>query len=227
MPFLSSWSTFDKRVLLHFSHSVLETFVRCRQAKSSDAESGGILLGTVHGSNLLITETTTPTRLDIRRRCFFERLPFGHISIAKSAGRPVGAPSGIRVSGMLIQRSIPARRNWIKVNGRPVLAVIVGHYALHIELITSTATTSVSSTLNVLFLVCFALDRCICKIRLPLLAGFADTPLQNNHALTTRALTSSSCARAVLSFAWKSCASLRAAPNLLIRRALSLLSCVR
>lgn len=153
MPFLSSWSTTDKRVLLHFSDPVLEMFARCRQAKSSDTESGGILLGTVHGSNLLITEATTPTTLDIRRRCFFERLPFEHLSIAKerweaSEGtiRYLGewhthpedypCPSGLDKSEWM---TLAQRRQ----DGRPVLAAIVGREALHVELTSPKGTNSV------------------------------------------------------------------------------------
>lgn len=79
---MSSWATDDRKVLLHFSEAAINTFSRHIQADSSDCEAGGLLLGSVHGSNILIEEATTPTAWDKRFRYFFERMPFGHEAIA-------------------------------------------------------------------------------------------------------------------------------------------------
>ena len=61
---MSSWATEDKRTLLHFSGSSLETFYQYIQASEFDCEAGGILLGSVHGAHLLIEHATAPTAWD-------------------------------------------------------------------------------------------------------------------------------------------------------------------
>lgn len=71
MHFMSAWATDDRRVLLNFAEAALETFLQHIQIKNSDGEAGGLLLGTVHGSNMLITEATVPTAWDKRFRFFF------------------------------------------------------------------------------------------------------------------------------------------------------------
>lgn len=145
MPFMNSWATPDQRVLLSLDVPVIEVFQRHIQAGSSDCEAGGLLLGTVHGSSLSVTEATVPTIWDKRLQFLFERMPFGHRSIAharwKASGglvRYVGewhthpqdhpCPSGLD------------RTEWKKLSrrradGRPMLAVIVGRQGLYVELV--------------------------------------------------------------------------------------------
>ena len=84
MQFMSSWATGDKRTLLHFSESTLETFCQHVQASEADSEAGGILLGSVHGTHLLIGQATVPTAWDRRFRYLFERMSYGHKAIALS-----------------------------------------------------------------------------------------------------------------------------------------------
>ncbi len=64
MQFTSSWAADDNRTLLHFSKSTLETFSRHVQASDSDCEAGGLQLGSVHGTHMLIEQATVPTALD-------------------------------------------------------------------------------------------------------------------------------------------------------------------
>lgn len=73
---MSSWATDDKRTLLHFSESTLETFCRHIQVRDVDREAGGLLLGSVHGAHILIEQATVPTAWDKRFRYLFERMPF-------------------------------------------------------------------------------------------------------------------------------------------------------
>lgn len=145
MQFLSSWATHDRKVLLHFSDQVLKTFNDYIQSKSTDSEAGGLLLGTVHGDNILVSEATTPTEWDERLRYFFERMPFGHSEIALA--RWQASQGFTRYLGEwhthpeeLPQPSHLDRSEWSRLSasrkdGRPMLAVIVGQRNLRVELI--------------------------------------------------------------------------------------------
>ena len=84
MQFLGSWATGDKDRLLHFSAGTLQTFSQHIQENEADCEAGGLLLGSVHGSHLLIGQATVPTAWDKRFRYLFERMPYGHEAIALS-----------------------------------------------------------------------------------------------------------------------------------------------
>ena len=81
---MSSWATPDQRVLLSLAEPVITVFQRHIQARPSDCEAGGRLLGTIHGSSLAVTEAMFPTIWDKRLQYFFERMPFGHNSIAQA-----------------------------------------------------------------------------------------------------------------------------------------------
>ncbi|MEI2613542.1 MAG: Mov34/MPN/PAD-1 family protein [Methylotenera sp.] len=145
MQFLSSWTTSDLSPLLHFSDLVLEIFERHMQRVDSDFEAGGLLLGTIHGSNIFVTEATTPTAWDKRFRFFFERMSFGHRSIALLRWR--GSRGVIRYVGEWHTHpedhpkpSGIDRDEWNKLakqrkDNRPALAVIVGRKTLYVELV--------------------------------------------------------------------------------------------
>ncbi|MGE6166875.1 Mov34/MPN/PAD-1 family protein [Aeromonas rivipollensis] len=141
---MSSWTTEDNRTLLHFSESVLRTFCQHIQVSEFDYEAGGILLGSVHGAHLLIEQATVPTTWDKRFRYQFERMPAEHEAVAQSRWmasqgtvRYLGEwhthpedhprPSGLDISEW---RQLSAQRR----DNRPILAVIVGRYSLHVEL---------------------------------------------------------------------------------------------
>lgn len=144
---MSSWGTDDRKTLLHFSESTLETFRLHIQARDADCEAGGLLLGSVHGSHMLIEQATIPTAWDKRFRYLFERLPFGHESIALSRWREsqgtirylgewhthpqdYPSPSGIdRTEWNLLSEK--------RIDKRPTLAVIVGRKSLYVELVPS------------------------------------------------------------------------------------------
>lgn len=145
MRFLSSWATDDKRTLLHFSASSIKTFCQHIQVRDIDCEAGGLLLGSVHGSHMLIELATVPTACDKRFPHLFERMPFGHEAIAQSQWatsqgtvRYLGEwhthpedhphPSGL-------DRTEWKRLSTKRRDKRPTLAVIVGRKSLYVELV--------------------------------------------------------------------------------------------
>lgn len=142
---MSSWATEDRRVLLYFSADVLETFRQHIQSEDFESEAGGILLGTVHGNNMLITATTIPTIWDKRSRYFFERLSFGHDAIALARWK--ASQGTVRYLGewhthpeYYPSPSDLDRSEWNHLSSRrqdkrPMLAVIVGRKNLYVELV--------------------------------------------------------------------------------------------
>ncbi|HCE9700617.1 Mov34/MPN/PAD-1 family protein [Pseudomonas aeruginosa] len=153
MQFLSSWSTSDRRTLLHLSTTTLGTFCQHIQSSDADCESGGLLLGSVHGVHILIEQATVPTERDKRFRYLFERMPFGHEAIALS--RWMASQGTIRYLGewhthpedhprpSSIDRSEWNRLSAQRRDKRPMLAVIVGRKSLYIELVPSSGRGSV------------------------------------------------------------------------------------
>ena len=143
MQFMSSWAADNKRTLLHFSKSTLEIFCQHVQASDSDCEAGGLLLGSVHGTHMLIEQATVPTAWDKRFRYLFERMPFGHEATALA--RWMASHGTIRYLGewhthpednpspSSLDRSewnyLSAKR-WDK---RPMLAVIVGRKSMDLQ----------------------------------------------------------------------------------------------
>jgi integrative and conjugative element protein (TIGR02256 family) len=144
MQFVSSWRSADSRILLDLGARSLEVFAAHVQSSAAAPEAGGLLLGTVHGQGMLISEATTPTRMDRQWRTLFERMPFGHRAIAKRRWRASGGtvrylgewhthpedhphPSG---TDLVEWRALANKRT----DGRAVLAVIVGRRGLHVEL---------------------------------------------------------------------------------------------
>lgn len=139
------WATPDRRVLVSLDESVLEDFQSHIQNLPSDHEAGGLLLGTVHGANMIITEVTVPTHKDKQCRYLFERLPFGHRAIAEARWR---ASRGIiRYLGEWHTHpqdhptpSVLDRTEWAllagkRADGRGMLAIIVGRQGLHVEIV--------------------------------------------------------------------------------------------
>lgn len=145
MQFMSSWSTDDRKTLLCFSEATLDTLLKHVQAKDTDCEAGGLLLGSVHGNHMLIEQATVPTEWDKRFRYLFERMPFGHQAIAlaqwtASQGtiRYLGewhthpedhpTPSGL-------DRSEWNRLSSRRRDKRSMVAVVVGRKNLYVEFV--------------------------------------------------------------------------------------------
>jgi integrative and conjugative element protein (TIGR02256 family) len=134
---------------VYFAPEVLEVFSQYIQGEQ-DTEAGGILLGHVRGIHLEILEATVPTRKDRRLRLFFERLIHGHQSIAERRWRqskgliryvgewhthPEDHPTPSRLDVGEWQKLAAAR-----LDGRPVLAAIVGRESLRVEYMKSDGT---------------------------------------------------------------------------------------
>ncbi|MBB3060067.1 Mov34/MPN/PAD-1 family protein [Microbulbifer rhizosphaerae] len=153
MQFMSSWTTNDKRTLLHFSTATLETFCQHIQNNDTDCEAGGLLLGSVHGTHMLIEQATAPTALDKRFPYLFERMLFGHEAIAMS--RWVMSQGTVRYLGEWHTHpedhphpSVLDRSEWNRLSAkrqdkRLMLAAIVGRKSLYVELVPSSGRGSV------------------------------------------------------------------------------------
>lgn len=147
MQFISSWATDDRRTLLHFSPSTLETFSQHVQTSDADCEAGGLLLGSVHGTHMLIEQATVSTACDKRFRYLFERMQFGHEAIALA--RWTASQGTIRYLGEWhthpedhplpsgLDQSEWLRLSMKRLDKRPLLAVIVGRKSLYVELVPS------------------------------------------------------------------------------------------
>jgi integrative and conjugative element protein (TIGR02256 family) len=158
MRFMSSWATEDRRTLLHFSESTLETFCQYIQASDTDCEAGGLLLGSVHGAHMLIEQATVPTIWDKRFYFLFERMPFGHEAIALARWK--ASQGTVRYLGEWHthpedhpQPSSLDRSEWNHLSAqrrdkRPMLAVIVGRKSLYAELVPRSGRGSVFTSVE-------------------------------------------------------------------------------
>lgn len=143
MRHVSDWTLGDGSLLLNFSDEVRSVFEKNVQI-GDRPESGGVLLGTVHERGLLVTLATTPTRLDRQFRYLFERLPFGHRAVAKRLWRSTGGTTRYIGEWHTHPQDFPTPsaidlEEWrklanVRADKRPLLAVIVGRNALHVEL---------------------------------------------------------------------------------------------
>jgi integrative and conjugative element protein (TIGR02256 family) len=153
MRFMSSWAADEKRTLLHLSDATLQTFYLHIQSADTDCESGGLLLGSVHGAHMLIEQATVPTTWDRRFRYMFERMPFGHQAIALA--RWTASNGTVRYLGEWhthpedhphpsgLDRSEWRRLAKLRRDMRPMLAVIVGRKSLYVELVSGSGRGSV------------------------------------------------------------------------------------
>ncbi|TVK97543.1 hypothetical protein AYI72_08240 [Shewanella algae] len=158
MQFMSSWGTVDRRTLLHFSDASLEIFSQHIQLRDVDCEAGGLLLGSVHGTHMLIEQATIPTVQDKRFRYLFERMPFGHETIAQA--RWETSQGTIRYLGEwhTHPEDYPSpsgldRTEWNhlamkRCDKRPLLAVIVGRKSLYVELVSNSGQVSMLTPVN-------------------------------------------------------------------------------
>lgn len=145
MQYLKYWRAPDGGPCLVIQDEVLEVFEKFAQTSFFSLEAGGILLGYVREPHLEILEASEPTRWDRRLRCFFDRSASGHNELAQRRA----AESGGLVRYIGEWHTHPAdyptpstidRSGWTKLakkrgDQRPVLAIIVGRKALHVELV--------------------------------------------------------------------------------------------
>lgn len=145
MRFMNAWATPDRRILVSFADPVIAVFESHVQTRPSDCEAGGLLLGTVHGSNIVVTDVTLPTIFDKRLQFLFERMPFGHSAIARARWKTSGGTIRYVGEWHTHHQDYPRpsgldRAEWNSLSckredGRPMLAVIVGRKRLYVELV--------------------------------------------------------------------------------------------
>ena len=145
MQRVSSWVTEDRKTLLNFSETTINTFLMHMQIEQSDCEAGGVLLGSVHGTHMLIEHATVPTAWDKKFRYLFERMPFGHEVIALA--RWTASQGTIRYLGAChthpedhptssgLDRSEWNHLSSRRRDNRSIVAVIVGRKRLYVELV--------------------------------------------------------------------------------------------
>lgn len=143
MPFVKTWIVPGTEHLVYLGQQPLEVFSRYIQQGIDSKEAGGILLGHVRSEHLEIIEATEPSFWDKRFRFLFERMPHFHHRLAmkrwkESNGmvRYIGewhthpenypSPSSIDLQEWQV---LAADR----VDGRPLLALIVGCKGIHVE----------------------------------------------------------------------------------------------
>jgi integrative and conjugative element protein (TIGR02256 family) len=153
MQFVRYWRSIEGDICVLIHDSVIEVFAKYAQVNPSAPESGGILLGHVRAPHLEILDASEPTFWDKRLRYFFDRGSRGHSEMAErrwreSAGlvRYVGewhthpedypTPSYIDRAGWI---ALANKRQ----DERPVLAIVVGRKALHVELVNRDGTSIV------------------------------------------------------------------------------------
>lgn len=144
MSFVSDWATQDCRTLLSMPEQVLRVFQKHIQ-QNGNSEAGGLLLGRVHGANIALIEATVPTRWDKRFQYLFERMPFGHRTIAEKWWRASGGTVRYLGEWHTHPQDYPSpsaidRIEWAtltkkRLDERPLLAIIVGRKGLHVELV--------------------------------------------------------------------------------------------
>lgn len=140
---MTDWAAHEGRCLIHLLPNVMTLIHEYVQRNVSDPESGGILLGTVHGPHTQVVHATPPFPTDRRTRCSFDRGSEGHTEVAdqlwrESSGiiRYIGewhthpedypSPSGID----LREWKISAAK---RTDGRPVIGLIVGRKGIYIQ----------------------------------------------------------------------------------------------
>lgn len=157
MSFVSDWATEDYRTLLSMPEQILRVF-KTHVQQQDGSEAGGLLLGTVHGANMALVEATVPTRWDKRFQYLFERMPFGHRAIAEKRWRLSGGTVRYLGEWHTHPQDYPSpssidRTEWIslarnRLDGRPLLVVIVGRKGLYVEMVPSAGRGSVLSPLS-------------------------------------------------------------------------------
>lgn len=143
MRFVNTWVVQGTDQLVYLQQQPLEVFNRYIQQGELSTEAGGILLGYVRGEHLEIIEATDPTARDRRFKFLFERMPHFHRRRAmkrwkESNGliRYVGEwhthPQNHPTPSMidLDEWQLLAGN---RLDGRPLLALIVGCMDLHVE----------------------------------------------------------------------------------------------
>lgn len=143
MRFVNTWTDLGAEQLVYLHRQPLEIFTRYLQEGIDSKEAGGILLGHVRGEHLEIIEATEPSVWDKRFRFLFERMPYFHHRLAMKRWKESNGLVRYVGEWHTHPQSYPTPssldlKEWQllaadRVDGRPLLALIVGCKDLHIE----------------------------------------------------------------------------------------------
>lgn len=145
MPFVSEWTTPDRKRLVVFSPSSVKVFTKHRQRYPWQTEAGGILLGKRRGRHLEVLMATEPMLTDRRLPYFFTREEHGHGEAAKLAWQASGGlvdylgewhthPQRIPVPSS-VDRSEWRKLSVTRAEQSPLVVVVVGTTCLRVELL--------------------------------------------------------------------------------------------
>lgn len=147
------WRAIEGEVCIQIQDEVIGVFDKYAQMSLSAPESGGILLGYVRTPHIEVLEASEPSFWDKRLRYFFDRKSQGHRQIAERRWKE--SKGLIRYVGEWHTHPedypIPSnfdRAGWVELanrrqDRRPVLAIVVGRKALHVELVNRDGTSIV------------------------------------------------------------------------------------
>jgi integrative and conjugative element protein (TIGR02256 family) len=144
MHYVGDWVSQDKRRLVVFAADVLQLFKSHRQRFACQREAGGVLLGHRRGSHLEVVLATPPMSKDRRFEYLFEREPDGHAEAAVQAWEQAGNTIDYVGEWHTHPQRVPTpspldRKEWrklgVKYAPKPLLVVVVGTSALHVEVL--------------------------------------------------------------------------------------------
>jgi len=158
MQYVKFWRSTEGDVCVQIQDEVMDVFSKYAQIILSAPESGGILLGYVRDPHIEILEASEPTFWDDGTAIFFDRKSLGHRQIADRRWKESNGL--IRYVGEWHTHPedypIPSefdRKGWVELakrrqDRRPVLAIVVGRKALHIELVNRDGTSQIMQSEN-------------------------------------------------------------------------------
>ena len=145
MPFMTEWSTPDRRRLVVLSADAIATFRQFRQKSCRLPEAGGILLGHRRRNHIEVIAATEPASTDRRSRFLFERGAQGHSQAAARSWKSAAFMVDYVGEWHTHPQSVPVpssidRAEWSKLTrsrpGISMILLIVGTRGLYVELST-------------------------------------------------------------------------------------------
>lgn len=153
MRYVKHWCNSREESYTVIQDAVIDVFTKHAQTDPRAPESGGILLGYVRTPHLEVLEASEPTFSDRRLRFFFDRGARGHREMAER--RWSQSDGLIRYIGEWHTHpedyptpSQVDKQGWVNLakkrqDRRPVLAIVVGRKALHVEVVSCDGSSTI------------------------------------------------------------------------------------